>query len=129
MCETRPSLEGVEGACQAAFPSIRGGDGVRGGGIVCGSQRDRTQPLPLRGRSLEWPGQLGERPAPGPAVDVIAREEHLHFVPEGACLARAAVVGGRLANEVDAASRARARRVEEVAVSRDLIRSRETRAR
>ena len=55
-------------------------------------------------------------------------EERLHLVPERARLARAAVVGRRLAHEVEPLERARARRVEEVAVAADRVRALQPRA-
>src|SRR5207237_5965657 len=63
-----------------------------------------------------------EGTSPGPAPDVVAREERLHLVPKRTRLAWAAVVARRVAHEVDALRRARAGGVEEIAVASDLIR-------
>src|SRR5439155_3014303 len=90
---------------------------------------ESAQPFAFRGRALERPRQLRERPPPCPAQDVLAREERGDLVPERARLARAPVVAGGLAHEVDAAGRARAGGVEEVAAARNLVRTRQPRAR
>src|SRR4029079_1893962 len=90
---------------------------------------NRAQTLSFRRRSLERPRELRQRPPSRPADDVIAREQSLNLVPEWARLARASLVGGRLAHEVQAMRCTRARCVEGVAVSRDAVRSRQSRAR
>ena len=54
-------------------------------------------------------------------------EQRLDVVPERARLARAAVVVGRLAHEIEPPRRARARRVEQVTVARDGVGPRESR--
>src|SRR5262249_39500347 len=64
-------------------------------------------------------GQGRERTSARPASRVVRGEERLHVVPERAGLARAAVVVRRLAHEVEPLRRARARRVEEVAIVLD----------
>ena len=60
--------------------------------------------------------------------DVLLVEHRGDFVPEWARLARPAVVGRRLADEVETARRARAGRIEEVAVAAHLIRPLQPRA-
>ena len=60
--------------------------------------------------------------------DVLVGEDRRDLLPERARLARPAVVGRRLAHEVEAARRARARRVEEVAVAAHLVRTLQPRA-
>src|SRR5439155_17806637 len=73
-------------------------------------------------RRFERPGERGEGAAARPARDVVGREERDDLVPERARLARAPLVARRLADEVEAVRRARAGRVEEVAVARHLVR-------
>ena len=87
-----------------------------------GELGERPQPLALGRRRLELPGEL-----PTAAAARVARatsslvEERRDLLPERARLARRAVVGGRLAHEIQPARGPRARRVEEIAVAADLI--------
>src|SRR3989454_1360857 len=120
-------VEGTERPRQAAVPAVRDRNRFRGRHVVCGAQRDGAQAFALRRSVLERPRELGQWAAARPACDVVLGEDGLDLVPERAGLARAAVVGGSLAYEIDALARTRARRVEEVAVARDLIGSRQPR--
>ena len=76
------------------------------------------------GASSSGPRERRQRPAARPAHHVVLLEHRLHFVPERARLTWAALVGRGLADQVQALARARARGVEEVTVTRDVIRPR-----
>src|SRR5262249_30915051 len=112
---------GAERAIEAALPAIGAGERLRVRAcVLAGRQRgERPQPLALGRGAFERPRERGERAAARPAHDVVAVEERGDLVPEPGPLARRALVGRRLAYEVEPARRARARRVEEVAVAGD----------
>src|SRR5437870_9390702 len=84
-------------------------DGCEGG--------EPAQPLAFRRGGLERPGEGGERAPSRPADDVVLGEKGLELVPERARLARAAVVGGSLADEVEPLRGPSACRVEQVPVA------------
>src|SRR5439155_26616564 len=88
-------------------PVLRRGDG------------ECAQALALGRRVVERPRQGGERASRRRALDVLARKQAHDLVPERARLPRAALVGRRLADEVEPPRRARAGGVEEVAVALD----------
>src|SRR5581483_1861401 len=69
----------------------------------------------------EWPGELRQRPARGRARHLLRRERGRGLAPERTRLARRAVVGRRLADEVEAVDGTCARAVEEVAVAADRV--------
>ena len=121
-------MEGAERALEPPLPAVRAGECPRRLGVAGGELRERPQPLSLGRCVLERPRQRRERPPARPAAHVVGVEERLHVVPERARLARAAVVVGRLAHEIEPLRGARARRVEEVAVVLDRIRPLEPRA-
>src|SRR5438034_783788 len=94
--------------------------------LVHVARRERGQgaeSLALGRRGLDPPRELRQWTALRPASDVVGVEEGAGLVPERARLAGRAVVGRRLAHEVEPARRPRARRVEEVALARDRVRS------
>ena len=122
-------LEGVQRAGEPSLPAVRRRNRVGRTRVAGGAQRDRAQSLSLGGRIFQRPRQIGERTAARPARDVVLREDGLHFVPERARLSRAPLVGRRLANEIEAAARPRARCIEEVPVACDLVGSRQSCAR
>ena len=72
---------------------------------------------------------VGERAPAGRALDLLGREQRGRVVPERARLERRAVVGRRLADEIEPSRRPRAGGVEEVAVAADRVGPLEPRAR
>ena len=122
MRDPRRPVERAERAVEPALPAVRARECACGGGVGRGELRQRAQTLPLRRRVVERPRQRRERAAPRPAPHVLRVEHRLHLVPERARLARAAVVGRRLADEIEPVQRPGARRVEEVAVAADRVR-------
>ncbi len=101
MRDPRRPVERPQRAVEPALPAVRARERAGGGGVGRGELRQRAQPLPLRRRVVERPRQRRERTPARPAPHVLRVEHGLHLVPERARLARAAVVGGRLADEVE----------------------------
>ena len=108
-------------AREPAAPVVRVGERARLVGLRDRELRERAHALALGRRRLERPRERGQRPPRGRARHVLFVEDGRDLLPERARLARRAVVGRRLAHEVEAARRARARGVEEVAVAADLV--------
>jgi hypothetical protein len=128
MRDPRRPAEGAARPLQPPVPAVRARERIGSRPIASRELGERPQPLPLRRRLIELPRQRRERPPSSPAANVIPVEERLRLVPERARLARAAVVIGRLAHEIEPLRPARARGVEEVAVAGDRIRTDEPRA-
>src|SRR4051794_9533305 len=121
MREPSRPLERGDGALETALPAVCARQRL-GGRRIGGSDRaEGTQAFPFARRGLERPGQRGEGPAPRPALELVGLEERASLLPERARLARRAVVGRGLADEVEAARGPGARGVEEVAVARDRV--------
>ena len=108
-------------ALEPPLPAVGTGEPLGRLGIVGGELGERSQPLALGRRVLQRPGQRRERTSARPARDVVAVEERPGLVPEGARLARAAVVVGGLAHEIEPLRGPRAGGVEEVAVERHRV--------
>src|SRR5205814_2111112 len=77
----------------------------------------------IRRRFFERPGERRQWPATSPANNVVFREHGLHFVPERARLTQTALVRCGFAYQVQAPARASAGGVEEVTVTRNLVRT------
>ena len=118
-------LERAQRAFQPPLPAVR--ERERGGRVrVVGRERGEAAHAFALGRcGLERPGERGERPAARPPPDVVGVEEASRLLPEGARATRCAVVARGGADEQEPLGRARARRVEEVAVARSRIRPRQ----
>ena len=125
MGEPGLARERLQRALQLALPAVRSRERLRVLGRRDRELRERAQPLTLGRSRLQLPRQLRERPSPRPAPHLLGVEERDDFVPEGARLARAALVGRRLADERQPADGARAGGVEEIAVALDRIRARQ----
>ena len=123
VAEPRPTGERDAGAVEAAAPPVGIGERHREWRRlgVGREPRQRPKPLALGRRGLERPGELRERPPVRGALDLLGCEDRGGVLPEGARLERRSFVGRRLAHEIQAARRARARRVEEVAVAADRV--------
>ena len=126
--QMRGPRERAERPDEPAIPAVRVRERVCLVLVTRGQRGQRPEALPFGGRRLDPPGELGQRPALRPARDVGGLEERAGLVPERARLARRAVVGRRLADEVQAPRRASARGVEEVALARDRVRPGQPRA-
>ena len=111
----RPPKRG-HGTLEAPLPAVRARQRVCTGAVARSKLGERPQPLALGRSVLELPRERGQRPAARPAPDVIRVEDGLHFFPERARCRRAAVVGGRLADEIEAFERPCARGIEQVPV-------------
>ena len=129
MREPSRALERAQGAGEPPVPTVCRRDRVGRDAVIGGTDGDRAQTLPLGRRFFERPGQRGQRAAASPPHHVVLWEHRLHFVPERARLTRAALVGGRLADKVQAPARTRACGIEEVTITSDLIRPRQPRTR
>ena len=116
------AVERVPRTPKAPRPVVRVGEReseVPAGLGVGREPRERPQPLPLGRCGLDRPRELRERPPPRRPQHVLRLERRRDVVPERARLARSAVVGRRLAHQVEPARGARAGRVEEVPVAAD----------
>ena len=122
---SRP-VERAQRAGEPPVPAVRRRDRVGRDAVIGSTNGHSAQTLSFGRRLFERPRERRERTAARPARHVVLREHGLHFVPERARLTRAALVGRGLANEIQAAARPRARGVEEVTVTRDLIRPRQS---
>ena len=121
VAQQRRPAERVQRTVEPAVPAVREREPGRLRLVVGRERRQRAQPLALGRRRFERPRQRRERAPRRRVAHVLRREEPDDLVPERARLARRALVARRLAHEVEPPRRARARRVEEVAVARDLI--------
>ena len=117
MRQLRRPPERARRALEPPLPAVRARERVGAAPVVRRELGERAQPLALGRRAVERPGERRERPPPRPPAHVLGVEDRLHLVPERARLARAAVVGRRLAHEVEPLERPRARGVEEIAVA------------
>ena len=100
---------------------VRARERLRAGTVARGELRERAQPLAIGRRVLDCPRERRQRTPARPAPNVFGIERGAHLVPERARLAWIAVVCRSLAHEIEPLERARARRVEEVAVAADWI--------
>ncbi len=119
MGQLRAPRECSAGASQPSLPAVCPRERRRLRTLDRIEPGNRPQPLPLGPRLFQRPRQRGERAPDGPAGDVVGIEDAPDVVPERARLARSALVGRRLADEIQPAGRTGARRVEEVAVAVD----------
>src|SRR5439155_14812190 len=127
MRKASPTLEGAERAIELPLPAVRLRQRARGL-LVGGNERgEGAQALAVGGRLLDRPRECRERPPRRGAAHLVLCEQIANLVPEGARLARPALVIRRLADEVEPPRGARAGRVEEVAVALDRVRLREPR--
>ncbi len=123
VAQPRPPVEREPGAAQAPRPAVR----LREGGGEVGrpgldrEAGERAQPLACGRRLVDRQRQLRERSPPRGPRDVLGVEDGRHVVPERARLGRRAVVRRGLADERETPRRARARRVEEIAVAADRV--------
>src|SRR5881227_2170819 len=122
------SLEGPQRTVEPPLPAVRLRQRAARALVESRQRSDCAQSFALGRRLLDRPGERGERPPCRRAAHLVFPEEVANLVPERACLARPALVVCRLAHEVQPPRRARAGRVEEVAVARHGVRLREPRA-
>src|SRR5918995_2576536 len=121
MRELRLPRERGQRALDASLPAVRAREGARLLGIPRSEHGQAAQALAL-GRSLvDVPRQARQRPATRGALDFGRGEEQANLVVERARLAGPALVVGGLADEHEQLPRARARRVEEIAIARERI--------
>src|ERR687892_937114 len=121
MCELGLPRERGQRALHAPLPAVRAREGARLLGVPRGERGQSAQALAL-GRSLvDVPRQARKRATTRRALALGRVEERTHLVVERARLPRPALVVGRLADEHEQLPRARARRVEEVAIARERI--------
>ena len=126
VAEARVAPEREPRALEAARPPVGVGERERELGRLVARRREPrqgAQPLALGRGRLDRPGELGERPAAGRALDVLRQERRRGLLPERARLERAAVVRRGLTDEVEPPDRAGAGGVEEVAVAADRVRA------
>ena len=121
MCQPGWTVECAQRPRELSLPTVRGRDALSARAVVCCKRRRRTEALALARRGLERPRQLRKRSLTRPPRDVAGVERAARVLPERARLATRAVVGHRLAHEVDAAGCARAGRVKQIAVARHLV--------
>src|SRR5947209_7425825 len=119
--ESRRPPVGADCSVELAIPAVRAGERRSLVAVARRQLGERAEALALRRRVLERPRERRERPPARPAANVVGLEECLHLLPERARLARSAVVGRRLAHEVQPLGRARARGIEEIAVAADRV--------
>ena len=121
---SRP-VERAQRAGEPPVPTIGRRDRVGRDAVIGSTNGHGAETLAFRRRLFERPRERRQRAAARPARHVVLLEHRLHFVPERARLTWAALVGCGLADQVQALARTRARGVEEVTVTRDLIRPRQ----
>ena len=116
----RRPRERAERPVEPALPAVRARERERvlARSAAASALRARSRSRSV-GASSSCHVELRERPARSSSGRRRRIEERARLLPERARLARRAVVGRRLADEVEAARRPRARRVEEVALARD----------
>ena len=115
--QPRPAVERRRRPFEPPAPAVLAREGRRLGAAATAERGERAQALALRGRRLELARESGERPADGGMADVVRVEELPHALPEGAWLARRALVAHRLADEHEPAARPGADGREEEAVA------------
>ena len=119
--EARRALGGRSRSLEPPLPVVRARDRLGLGPVAGREPGQRPQALALRRRLLDRPGEMRERALRRRTPHVVRVEAGARFVPERARLPRRALVGGRLADEVEPLRRPRAGGVEEVALARDRV--------
>src|ERR687885_300643 len=125
MLQSRRPFECAQRTRDLALPAVASRYALRGLPVV-GSERSRcAEPFAFARCRLERPRQLRKRTPARPTRDILCIECAAYLFPERTGFATRAVVGDGFTNEVDTARRTRTRRVEQIAVARDLITRRE----
>ena len=127
--ELRLTGERTEGAVELAAETARGRQSPGLALVGRRERRDRPRPLAFGRSEMKLPREPGQSTPAREAQHVGPAEPRHHLVPEGAGLERAAVVGCRFPDEIQAPPRPRAGRVEQIPIPGEGIGAHEPRAR